>query len=302
MAIADRLIGKWKPATDGETLFHFLIKNVGEFGALEHLRSDFISGVMRGREFMQFTEGAIVLHCFGRLLQAAKWYRNEYSDDPVRATKEIMSFVVDTLGIAKATCSSFDKLAPLALAASAAASNSSKTPNSSEKRKVLVNCNKMFNCYSCGIELDPNAPSDIYDENGKSSQNPHYMEHEHLWPHSFGGNSIAENLLPSCPFCNRAKANITSWEWISLQSILPKFEGKSSFINASDHPGQLKIGLHIRVAMAYARINGTTLKAAYSLIGPRLKEIHLVDTNDTADFFNLRVHDFEETGIHLGDY
>jgi hypothetical protein len=302
MAIADRLIGKWKPVTDGEKLFHFLIKNVGEFGALENLRSDFVSGVMRGREFMQFTEGAIVLHCFGRLLQAAKWYRNICSDDPARGSKEIKSFVVDTLGIAKATCASFDELAPLALAAAAAASSSSKTPNSSEKRKVLDNCKKMFNCYSCGIELDPNASSDIYDENGKSFQNPHYLEHEHLWPHSFGGNSIAENLLPSCPFCNRAKANIASWEWIPLQSVLPKFEGKSSFINASDHHGQLKIGLHIRAAMAYARINGTTLKTAYSLIGPRLKEIHLVDTNDTADFFNLRVHDFEETGIHLGDY
>jgi hypothetical protein len=301
MTIAKRLVGNWKATTDGEKLFHFLVKNVGEFRALEHLHSNSVSDVIRGREFMRFTEGAIVLHCFGRLLQAAKWYRDKYNDDPEEARRAIDKFAIDTLGIAKATCSSFSKLSPLALAAANAASKSSKTPNSVEKNKVIKNCKKKFNCYSCGIDLDPEAPSDI-DERGKLISNPHYLEHEHLWPHSFGGNSVAENLLPSCPYCNRAKANIASWEWIPLQSVLPKFEEKSIFINASDHNSQLKIGLHIRVAIAYARINGTTLKDAYGSIGPRLQDIYLVDINDTADFFNLRVHDFEETGICLGDF
>jgi hypothetical protein len=303
MTIARRLIGKWKATTDGEKLFHFLVKNVGEFRALEHLHEVSVSDVIRGREFMRFTEGTIVLHCFGRLLQAAKWYRVEYNDDPQRARKAIENFAIDTLGIAKATCSSFSELAPLALAAATAASESSKTPNPSVKSKVIKNCNNKFNCYSCGIDLDLQAPSDIIDnDSGKLIPNPHYLEHEHLWPHSFGGNSVAENLLPSCPYCNRAKANIASWEWSPLQSFLPKFEGKSESINASDHNGQLKIGLHIRVATAYARINGTTLKNAYGSIGPRIQDIYLVDSNDTADFFNLRVHDFEETGIYLEDY
>ena len=302
MTIAQRLVGNWKATTDGEKLFHFLVKNVGEFGALDHLHSDSVLDVIRGREFMRFTEGAIVLHCFGRLLQAAKWYRSEYNDDPERACKAIESFAINTLGIAKATCFSFSELAPLALDAAKAASKSSKTPNSSEKRKVLKDCKKQFNCYSCGIELDPLAENIISDKTGKPIQNPCYLEHEHLWPHTYGGNSIAENLLPSCPYCNRAKASTASWEWIPVQSIFPNFAGKSESIVSEDHNSQLKIGLHMKVVIAYARRNGATLKNAYRSIGPRLPKIHLVDTNDTADFFNLRVHDFDETGIHFGDY
>ena len=109
MTIAKRLVGNWKATTDGEKLFHFLVKNVSEFGALDHLHSDFASDVIRGREFMRFTEGAIVLHCFGRLLQAAKWYRNEYTDNPEGGGEAIEKFAIDTLGITKATCSSFSE-------------------------------------------------------------------------------------------------------------------------------------------------------------------------------------------------
>ncbi len=302
MSIEKRLVGNWKAATDGEKLFHFLVENVGEFGTLQHLYSDSMLSVIRGREFMRFTEGAIVLHCFGRLLQAAKWYRVKYTDDAVRGRKEIENFAINTLGITKATCSSFSDLAPLALDAAMAASKSSKTPNQHEKIKVIKGCNKKFNCYSCGTELDPQAPSMILDEiTGKMIPNRCYLEHEHLWPHTYGGNSIAENLLPSCPYCNRAKASIASWEWIPLQSIFPNFGEKTDFINAEDHDGHLKVGLHIRVAMAYARRYGTTLKSAYGSIGPRLPKIQLVNPDDTADFFNLRVHDFEETGIYFED-
>lgn len=302
MSIEKRLVGNWKAATDGERLFHFLVENVSDFGMLQHLYNDSMSSVIRGREFMRFTEGAIVLHCFGRLLQAAKWYRAKHVDDAVRGRKEIENFAINTLGIAKATCSSFSDLAPLALDAATAASKSSRTPNPHEKAKVIKGCKKKFNCYSCGIELDPLAPSMITDKTGiKLIPNPCYLEHEHLWPHTYGGNSIAENLLPSCPYCNRAKASIASWEWIPLQSIFPDFEGRTDFINAEDHEGHLKIGLHIRVAIAYARRYGTTLKSAYGLIGPRLPKIQLVDPDDSADFFNLRVHNCEETGIYFED-
>lgn len=303
MAISDRLVGNWKATTDGEKLFHFLVKNVGEFRALEHLYNDSISDIIRGRDFMRFSEGAIVLHCFGRLLQAAKWYRKEYIDCPQQSNRAIEAFAIETLGISKATCSSFSKLAQLALEAANAASDSSKTPNGREKSKVIKNCKKIFNCYSCGIDLHPDDKADMITDNatGKLIPNPHYLEYEHLWPHTYGGNSIEENLLPSCPYCNRAKSSMASWEWVPLQSIFPKFEGRSEFICEENHPSELKIGLHMRVAISYARKNGTTLKNAYLSVGPRLDRIYLVDTFDTADFFNLRVNDFQESGIYLED-
>ena len=204
------------------------------------------------------------------------------------------------LGIAKSTCSSFSDLAPLAFLAAQAASEASKTPNAHEKRKVLGDCRRKFNCYSCGGELDPQALSQVSVENGKLIPNPQYLEYEHLWPHSFGGDSIAENLLPSCPYCNRAKANVASWEWMPVQSVIPEFLARSPTLSGPKASKQVKIGLHIRAATACARLNGTTLKNAYIAIGPRLNDIHVVDTSDTADFFNLRVHNPEETGMLWG--
>src|SRR5437867_406297 len=98
MATADNLVGYWKPASDGERLLHSLARNVGEFRALDHLHHDVISRVMRGRQFMRFAEGVILLHCFGRLFQAARWYREQWIDDPTRAVKSIEQFATETLG------------------------------------------------------------------------------------------------------------------------------------------------------------------------------------------------------------
>jgi hypothetical protein len=89
MSIENRLVGKWKATTDGEKLFHFLVKNVGEFTELEHIHRKEVYDVVRGREFMHFVEGAVVLHCFGRLLQASKWFRREFNDDPVQIVTSI---------------------------------------------------------------------------------------------------------------------------------------------------------------------------------------------------------------------
>lgn len=301
MTIAKRLIGKWKATTDGEKLFHFLVSNVGQFRALDHLHSNVALEIIRGRDFMRFAEGAVVLHSFGRLMQAAKWYRSENIDHPEKGNKAIEDFAIESLGIAKSTCDSFYRLAPLALDAARAACDTSKTPSKSEKEKVNHACRWRYECYSCGTALDPLAPSTVIDENGKTIPNPRYLEYEHLWPHSYGGNSTAENLLPSCPYCNRAKGNMASWEWSPLQSFIPNYEGCTSAIDYGKHSGQIKIGLHMRVAMAYAKIYGTSLKDAYIAVDHRLDKFNLVNFDDTADFFNVRVDNFKHTGISFED-
>lgn len=310
MQHSESLIGKWRPSTDGEKLFHFLAKNVAEFNGLNHLlHADFL-GVMRGRDFARFTQGTIVLHCFGRIFQAAKWYRDENLDDPMRAVEKLNEFVIDVLGIARSTCVDFDNLAPFGIAAAKASSASSKTPNKAVKAEVLAACNNQFNCYSCGIVLDPSTRNEVIDpitnlpkvdpKTGKLLDNPNYLDLEHLWPHSFGGNSVSENLLPACIFCNREKKNIVSWEWAHVQAALPKFQQGAIYLEGVEATKNLKIGLHIRAAIAYAVKNGTTLKDAYGFVGPRTKEIFMIDQNDTPDFFNLRVHDSQQTGIHWG--
>lgn len=305
----DSLVGIWKPITDGEKLFHFLASNVTEFNGLNQLLHNDFLGIMRGQDFARFVQGTMILHCFGRVFQAAKWYRDN-NDDQMKAVEQLNTFITDVLGIAKATCKDFDSLAPLAMDAVAASSASSSTPNSRVKAEVLEACNKQFNCYSCGIELDPTAKNEILDETtqlpkkdektGRPLQNPNYLEHEHLWPHSFGGNSVAENLLPACPFCNREKKNMASWEWSHVQATLPKFQLGAAYVDGPEVTKNIKISLHIRAAIAYAVKNGTTLKDAYKSIGPRSKEVFMIDNYDTPDFFNLRVHDSQLTGIHWG--
>ena len=301
MPVTKSLVGKWKPATDGERLFHFLATNVAEFHGLKHLAHDDIYGIMRGRELANFVQGVFVLHCFARLLQVAKHYRVKELDNPEKAVSEINYFVMETLGIAKSTCKSFRDLAPLAIEAAAAASKSSKTPSLTVKKEVLAKCHNLFYCYSCGSELDPQAESHIFDsETGEQILNSRYLEFEHLWPHSYGGNSIPENLLPACYLCNREKQNIVSWEWVQLQAFFPNFESGAYDLDGVEFSKIMKIGLHIRAALDYAKINGATLKDSYKLIGPRLNTVSVLQKKDTADFFNLRVHDPETTGIYWG--
>jgi 5-methylcytosine-specific restriction endonuclease McrA len=131
------------------------------------------------------------------------------------------------------------------------------------------------NCYMCGQALD----FDHLDVNRR-------FELEHVWPQSYGGNSIEENLLPACGSCNRKKMDYATWGMVGIQSLILG-------INPTDNElatvaGHHRFALHYFAARKLVTRNPQkTLKWAFDRIRPWTKDVRAQDPADVADFFNL---------------
>jgi hypothetical protein len=291
----NRFVGSWRPTTAGELLLHFLATNVVALRDIGFSRMDGIAGITRASPFAQFIDNCVVLHCFGRLLQVSKHLRN-INENAVDARTAIEKFAINSLNISRGSALNFDELPTIALEAAEASSEASRRIKSSVKSTVLNRYNGTYACYSCDGPLAIDAPQTL--PGGCNPRpNPQYLDFDHLWPHSLGGSSVEENLLPSCQFCNKAKGDNASWEWVPLQALLPETVLDTLHLESKLLTKAEKIALHMRAAFEYARTNGATLKDAYIAIGPRLPNVTLVDPSDTPDFFNLRVHDEDRSGI-----
>lgn len=293
-------IGNWKPTTAGESLLHFLVTNVAELKTLGSSVDEWLPGISRSQSISGFLHGIVVFHVFGRLLQAAKALRTKYVNNENDCLKAIEAFLADKLSITRDTCDNFAELAPLALDAARASSKNSHRIAKPKQIAVQREFENAFNCYSCGAQLDASeSEKELPDpeKNGQKKRNPRFAEYEHIWPHSFGGDTIVENLAPVCLFCNDAKENSISWEWTLVQSLLPTADLGQTELDSKHTSRSIKISLHMRAAMLYARTNGTTLKQALRTIGPRESIVTIVDSDDTPDYFNLMVHNPDKTGI-----
>lgn len=298
--MANEFVGLWKPITAGEVLLHFLANNVADFETLDSKSSGSgkntgFSTLSRGDDLRMFFEGCLILHCFGRSVQAAKFFRMNNDSDEA-AIQKIRIFSIDKLGLSGSSCTNFDSLPLLAFEAARSSSDASKTPNNHVKNQTLTYRNGQFHCYSCGKDLDPNIEKSakLIDAAGNTRlvDNSTYLDYEHLWPHSMGGDSVAANLLPSCLFCNREKNDLVSWEWGLIQSAIPKYDLFKNTLSESLITKREKISLHMRQIFHHARQFGTTLKDAAEVVGPRIMgDVTIIDPDDTADFFNLRIHD-----------
>lgn len=302
----DNFIGKWKPSTSGERLLHLLVTDVPDLNAIGASSDTWLANVSRGPSLAAFLNGVVVLHIFGRLLQAAKAYRNRNVDDDESSLLQLENFLVDKLNITRATSPNFSAIAPLALEAARMSSRNSHNVSDKKKKAVQDEFKHSFKCYTCGTELDPLERKKLVPHWDKKKEkhkpwrmvpNRKYAEYEHIWPHSFGGDTIVENLAPVCLSCNGAKENSVSWEWTLIQSLLPTTDLGQATLESKLTSRAIKVSLHMRAAMMYARMHGTTLKTAFKTIGPREKLVAIIDTDDTPDFFNLRVHDDARTGI-----
>jgi 5-methylcytosine-specific restriction endonuclease McrA len=293
-------LGRWKPTTTGERLLHFLVTNVAELRSLGTSSNDWIPEVSRSRSIADFLHGVVVLHVFGRLLQASKAFRKKHLDDEEKCLLQIENFLIEKLSITRATCDRFDEVAPLALDAARASSKNSHTVSHGKRREIQEECRDTFNCYSCGADLDPYEKTKEIphpEKPWRKIPNLRFMEYEHIWPHSFGGDTIVANLAPVCLPCNDAKKNSISWEWTLVQSLLPTTDLGQQILDPKHTSRSIRVSLHMRAAMLYARTHGTTLKDALRAIGPRESSVLVIDAEDTPDFFNLKVHNSERTGI-----
>lgn len=279
--IRSEFVGKWSPATSGEKLLHLLATQVPSLRTQADSMKKVLDDVPRGPSFALFIQGSIVLHAFSRLMQASKHYRGEHHDRPERIDMEIRHFLVDKLNVDKATCPAFDQLISAAVAAAEKSSEASR-PTKRFRADVIREAKGDVYCYSCGGSLDSRI---------SQHDNSDYMDIEHVWPHSMGGDTALDNLLPVCTPCNSTRGHLASWEWSRVQAPIHGPLGEE-YLGDKQTSKEEKIALHARAALEYARVHGCTLKAAYRSIGPR-NAVRLLDPSDSCDFFNLYAHNPE---------
>jgi hypothetical protein len=275
-------VGLWKPVTAGELLVHFLCANAPCFSQPPLTPHNTLDGIPRGLPFRDFVHGCLLFHASTRLTQVAKHYRSLYIDDDGKALNAIRQFALDQMDLAPGSCKNFEDLPLRTFDCAASASRASSTPNIHEKKKVLDACKGVYACYACGKLLDPSVRDTLADN---------YLTYDHLWPHSLGGDSKAENLMVACRFCNVTKSDAVLWQWHLVQSLIPASALGETLLDAHCLTRHQKMALHSRAALSYARTFGTTLKDAYLAVGPRLPLITVLNPDDTADFFNLSIHD-----------
>lgn len=219
--------------TRGEELYHFMCANLQQ---IPHIQSLSVVGdfARRTTRFLEFLDGTIRFHTFARAIQFGRLVlvRDDlpsYDDK----TRELQNLCLEMLEIGAHNCDDLPALLKLILNA---ATEAEKDSISVVQKEIVLqdylSRRSDLKCYMCDGPLDVSikdqyvtdvdveqhlsqiTQTDLLNKIKKrmrSEYNPGYVEYDHVWPRSLGGDSVADNLLPICPPCNRHKTNIVSW-------------------------------------------------------------------------------------------
>jgi 5-methylcytosine-specific restriction endonuclease McrA len=262
---------KFKPATSGEHLFSYITtnligrKNINQIYELEALQ---IGG--RQYQLSSYYAGVLAANILTRCLKKANRIVSLFEDEREHQ-KQMVQYFQRSLEIPRTPSGAdLDRLAALTLEAE---KKSRKGIISSVRSQF--NTTKTSYCYICGFPVFE-----------KPLETQIKMQLEHIWPQSFGGDSIAENLLPACPTCNNAKSDMLLWQNAHIHSFTLKPEPSPQELENIEK--KLRIAQHRRNIFEYASTHRTTLKDAALIIGSvDLSEISSIDRDDAVDFFNF---------------
>lgn len=262
---------RFSPQTTGEHLFVLMLEKLYGNQALEHLQALPILTFGRRTDFLaEYFLGVSAFNVLTRSVKKAERVRaidNESLHHPA-----MVEFIQRTLGIARHPESDvIDLLASTALQAAA----DSKRRISNSVKDAVCNGQKELACYICGGTL-------LRQSTDPDTQ----VEFEHLWPASYGGNSIEQNLLPACKYCNQAKGNMLLWHTAHIASFVlkpqPSEEELKSILRRE------KVAKHAMKIFARACEDHTSLKAAALAVGSvNMSSIEADDKDDAMDFFNF---------------
>lgn len=262
--------------TSGEKLFQHVLREIIEEEKFFELSN--IGLLKTGGRALQFSEyflGAyafnITARCIKKAIRIRQTISNESQHQPLLIRYFQQKLEIPSLpGIRN-----LERLSTLTFNA---ADNSGKKISDATKRAVRNN-NDTHECYICGKQV-LRKTEDPYSK----------LEYEHIWPCSYGGESITSNLLPACPKCNREKSDMLLWQDSHIHSfILPPSPEESEWKNISR---QEKIAKHRSYVLETACLKEITLKEAAIEVGP-ISTLHdslyATDEDDCIDFFNFEI-------------
>jgi 5-methylcytosine-specific restriction endonuclease McrA len=263
--------------TRGEDLFHWLANHQKAHCGTSRIRGQRVLALSgRPSGFGDYVEGLVLSHAFARILTAAKSIFGR--SNPVEvAISELRSYLGEWLyWLMREDLNRLVRLTKLACEAS-------DRPISKGVQRSIWHGRSVHRCYICGSLL-AHSPSTGKFEDSAGTR----AELEHLWPAAYGGDSIEENLLPSCSACNKNKKELISWESGYIHSLMfpMDFSSHAYYVRL---PRAHKILLHRRAGFEIARREQLTLKRAFQRLGP-YHDVVAIDKSDTWDFFNMESH------------
>jgi hypothetical protein len=261
----------FKPMTPGEHLFQFVLRDIFLSESYSTVRALDMLGVgSRGEELSQYFVGVSAMNIVGRCIKKAQRVRD--IDDESLHHAEMATFLQRVLGLANKGDDLVDQFARLSLRAAAV----SGRPINRSTRQAVRQGRTEIPCYLCGIMC-----LDVTDEPKDE------IQYEHLWPSSFGGESTADNLLPSCWACNQKKEAMLLWHTGHLFSFVLKPSPSEEELKSITR--REKIARHMKTIFEYACDRGCTLKEAALEVGPfNTQGIVPIELADAMDFFNFQ--------------
>ena len=231
----------------------------------------------RAEELTKLFREIAVVNTTCRLVQAAKSIRidrdgnNRLTTDPSYLS-DLKRFLRELMLVPDSALES-----TIRLAVSAAQAAASSISDRTRKQMSQEASNRNTPCYLCDCELDYSLQDKI-----------RKFDLEHIWPKSFGGDSVPENLLPVCHGCNQQKRDLATWGMAGVQSLIL---GLSPNEEALKLRGEYSFALHYYAARRLLEnYPQKSLKWAMLRLGPRQKFVRVIDPNHIADYFNLENH------------
>lgn len=269
---------KWRPETPGEELFLTIRdRALPSLPRLEGVWADLdetLNEIGGAQGFGLYVRGACAVTALRRLL--CFWSeRVQQTANENMHVKIVSKFVHSDLfpGLSESVVTTLSRQVLKARSAS-------NRPISPSVRKLVLGHSKFFECYLCGARLAIDAPE----------ENPAFMTLEHLWPASAGGDSVSENLLPACKYCQIAKDDSVSWEWLNAHNVV---------LSAAPTGDALKsVRRAVKIARHYLRVaqlcdGRVSLREGFLKAGPMNEDLSAPSTTLPVTFFDLRTHAIE---------
>lgn len=260
-----------EPVTAGERLCQVLFLRVVEPSDWDSLRSS-IPLRSHTEQYVELFQEVLTTNLTCRVVSlGCSLAATRSIEDPVFG-REFKEALGDSIGIPRSVISDVLRNAVPAVAVA----GHGFTPK--EKKQIRDAARALgASCYMCGQALD-------YSPNATGHQ---VYTLEHVWPNSYGGDSIPENALPACQGCNVAKGNFATWGMVAVQSLILGLTPDPDKLDGIDKT--FKFALHQRAAREIARTRPCTMARALKILGP-WRQPKIVDTADSGHFFNLQVH------------
>ena len=263
---------EFNPTTSGEKLFQFIVREiVGINGISEINKLQMLQFGMRADQMSEYLYGVFCMNILARVIKKSFRLSADLENDSL-LHDYLIRYFQENLGIPREPGSRLlDKFASLVFQAQA---DSGKKISNSTKRDVHLGA-ATCNCYICG--------STVFVKSGNSDVK---IQYEHLWPSSYGGNSISDNLLPSCKWCNNTKADMLLWQNSHLHSFVLKPMPSVDEWKAIQR--KERVAKHRKYIFDIACEKQITLQEAAIEVGPvKLNSMTADDEDDAIDFFNF---------------